>query len=66
VRLIERISRDQWRDEEQAPARGCRHMQLSSSMRQPVAYRFNEAYGVTKVPKRYVKDYRPRARNTPP
>lgn len=51
------------RAEQEARTRGCSHIELSSSMRRPQAHLFYEGYGFTEVPKRYVKDYFPRARN---
>ncbi|MYM30355.1 GNAT family N-acetyltransferase [Duganella sp. CY15W] len=48
--------------EQEAIRRGCSHTELSSSMRRPQAHLFYEDYGFVEVPKRYVKDYFPRAR----
>ena len=49
--------------EQEAVARGCTHTELSSSMRRPVAHLFYEGYGYVEVPKRFVKEYRARARD---
>lgn len=48
--------------EKAARERGCTHTELSSSMRRPVAHMFYANYGFREVPKRFVFDYKPRAR----
>ncbi|WP_256080178.1 GNAT family N-acetyltransferase [Massilia sp. YIM B04103] len=47
--------------EARAQARGCTHTELSSSMRRQPAHLFYEQVGYREVPKRFVKDYAPRA-----
>lgn len=48
--------------EGQARVRGCTHTELSSSMRRAPAHLFYLAQGFQDVPKRFVKEYSPRAR----